>query len=63
MFADGTKLGGSADFLEGQETLLRDLDRLEHCALTSDMKLNRGKCQVLQLRCNNGTYAYRLADK
>jgi len=43
--------------------LQRDLDRLEHCAITNDMKLNTGKCQVLQLSWNNATHVYRLADE
>lgn len=48
-FADITKLGGAVDFLEGQETLQADLDRLKHWAISNNMKFNKNKCQILYL--------------
>jgi len=48
-FADNTKLGGAVDFLEGQETLKRDRDRLEHWTITNVMKFKKNKCQILHL--------------
>ena len=48
-FADGTKLGGAADSLEGQEALQKDLDRLEHRATINGMKLNKNKGHILHL--------------
>lgn len=37
-FADGVKLECAVDSLKGQETLQRDLDRLEHWAIIHGMK-------------------------
>lgn len=37
------------DFLEGQETLQADLDRLKHWAISNNMKFNKNKCQILYL--------------
>ena len=48
-FADGTKLGGAADSLEGQEALQKDLDRSEHRATINGMKLNKNKGHILHL--------------
>lgn len=42
-FAKDTKLGGAADFLEGQGALLRDLDSLEHWIKINGMKFNKSK--------------------
>lgn len=40
-FASYTKLGGAADFPEGQEALQRDLDRF--WVIINGMKFNKGK--------------------
>ena len=62
-FADDTKLGGAADSLEGQEALQRDLDRLEHWAITNDIKLNKTKCQILHLGWSNGGHKSKLGEE
>lgn len=61
-FADNTKLAGAANSLEGQEILQRDLDTLEHWAISNGMKFSKGKCQVPQLEWSNAGHSYRLED-
>jgi len=41
----------------------RDPDRSEHCAISSSMKFNKGKCQVLHLGWSNARHRYRLGDE
>lgn len=44
--ADGTKVGDALDAPEGQETLQRDLDRLEHWAVMNGMNFKKSKCWI-----------------
>ena len=62
-FADDMKLGGAIDSLEGQEALQKDLDRLEHWAITNGMKLNKNKCWILHLGWNNARYKSELGEQ
>ena len=48
-FANGTKLGGAVDSLEGRESLQRALDKLESWAVTNGMKFKNRRCHVLHL--------------
>ena len=59
-FADGTKLGGVADILEGCAAIQQDLKRLECWVQRNLMKFNKGKCRVLHLGRNNPMHHYRL---
>lgn len=47
---DNTKLGGVAKALEGRARNQNDLDRLERWSTISEMRFNKNKCRVLQLR-------------
>ena len=46
-FADDSKLKRPADSLKGRDTLQRDLDKLESCAITNCVKFNKDKFQIL----------------
>lgn len=52
-FADDTKLGGAGSSLKVPEAFQRDLDRLEHWAITCGMTFNENKCWTLQLEQDN----------
>lgn len=55
-----TKLGGSIDLLEGQETPQRDRDGPDRWAKASELRFNQAKCQLLPLGHNNTLKGSRL---
>ena len=48
-FVDNTKLWGTVDGPVEQDTIQRDLDRLEQWAQVNLMRFNKSKCKVLHL--------------
>lgn len=43
-FADDTELEGTVDSLKRQDALQRDLDKMQHWAMTNGMKFNKFNC-------------------
>ncbi|PKU39850.1 rna-directed dna polymerase from mobile element jockey- hypothetical protein [Limosa lapponica baueri] len=62
-FVDDTKLGNAVDSLSGQETLQRDLGRLEHWAMINRTKFNKFKCQILHLEWSNSGHKHKLGEE
>ena len=48
-----TKLCGAVNTPEGQDTIQRDLDRLQQCAQENLMRFNKFKCKVWCLWSGN----------
>jgi len=59
-FADGTKLYGVVDTLEGRDAIHRDPGRLERWACAMHMKFSKAKCKVLHLGRGNAKHKYKL---
>ena len=57
-FADGIKLSGAVDMLEGRNAIQRDLDRRERWTHTNLMKFNRAKGKVLHVGQGNPKHIY-----
>ena len=55
-------MGGAVDSLEGQEALLRDLDRLEHWAVINGMKF-KSKCWILYLGWSKARHKYKWGEE
>ncbi|TRZ18725.1 hypothetical protein HGM15179_008408 [Zosterops borbonicus] len=60
---DYSKLGRSADLLEGRKPLQWDLDRLDRWDKANSMKVNMDSCQILYLGHNNPIQHYRLVTE
>jgi len=58
-FADGTKLCGAVNTLEGQDAVQTDLDRLETSVRANLMEFNKSKYKVLYLGWGKPKHKYR----
>ena len=59
-FSDDTKLGGTANTLEDRLNIQKNLDRLEHWALSNKMQFNGVKSKVLHLGRKNQMHRYKI---
>lgn len=59
---DSTNLVGVVNSLKGRGALQRDLDRLQHWAITKCTKFNTSKCRIPHLERCRPECTYRLGD-
>jgi len=59
-FANGTKLCGMINTLEGRNAIQRDLDRFERWAHVNLMRFSKAKCKMLHIDRDNPKHKCRL---
>ncbi|KAJ7417845.1 hypothetical protein WISP_62443 [Willisornis vidua] len=56
-------LGSTVDTLESRQDLDREMNRLESWAITTHMKFDKSRCQILHLGQDNPDYRYSLGNE